>query len=1457
MHGGTRPRARRQSPLLTTLALVILAITLLGNDPSPVRGTALASPAKLDPLIQSGPVPPASTAWNPAVAYTLGVFSGGIFPGDSQPANGEGPGGVAYDSGNGEVYIQAVRNNAVVVLNASSLRVVKSIYVPLTASCCLETGIIADPALHEVFVAELGGDSVAVINDQTNSVVRTIKVGYDPMGLILDNQTSTLFVPDAGSNRVSVINASNQTAFASISSCVKPVGGTFDPIQSIVFVTCWGSGKVQVINATSLTRLGYLAVGTSPDAAAYDSLSGLVYVANAGSGNFTIIQPSNSSIVGSSNAGNGPVSVVFDSVDDLLLTSDQGSATYQAFNATSLARVYADALTGTLFSLDFDSTLHRVFLGCVTGGNVTVYNPVNGTIIGIVWTQAMPWGATYVSGASRLFVSERSIPQVAAIDPFNGTETNITVGSVPMGIAYDPGTGRVFVANSGSDNVSVISPSKLSTLTTYPVGSLPQGLIDDPANGNVYVANSNSNNISVLNASTGHLVASIAVGSYPFALAYDPINSRVYVANDYSDNVSVISTATNSVLTSISLGSANGPLDLTYDSGARDIAVVQASPSRVWFLNTSTNSISFTNTAVDLPYGIGYDPVVGDLLVSEPGFNNASIINASSGPAIANLPLGETPREVTYAPTLNAMLVVNQDTASVSVITASISAYNVTFVPHGLSPSEQWQVTIGGQPLTSNATSISYRLPNGTYAYSIQAPPGLSVVPARGNVTIAGSAVNVSVNFSTEYEVSFVPSNLTTGWKWAVQLNGTEGTAISPGDVRFNLTNGSYSFQVNVSSRYHPNPGSGGFTVSGAPLNLTISFAESTFQLRFVAFGKISVGTNWSVDVNGTNHSTAADDLDFNLPNGTYTFAIGAPPGLTAHPARGSVPVIGVPQQVNVTFLPVPVYKVRFSEVGLPAGTNWTVTLNGSSQQSTVAGPTDSFNWTGLPNGTYSYTMGGIPGWHEASLAYEGNVTVNGSNVTISVGFVEVGYAVTFSESGLPVGLNWGVTVGGLLQQSESDGGVVSLLWSGIANGTYSYSIASLSGWRQATLLYSGSVTVGGVSVTEPQLAYSRVNYSVRFNETGLPMGTAWGVELSDAWTNVSTMSLAVALPNGSYEFGVGSVAGWTPSVRSGPIIVNGTNVSQTVVWTVTRYTVTFGESGLPVGTGWAVAIQGSPENSDSDSIQFELPNGTFGFQVSPIPGYRSTSYGGPIQVAGQGKSISVQWSQTTYRLTATAVGLPTSIGWGITIQGQTLQSVSGNVTVELPNGTYSVLIEAIPGWQAGSYETSITVAGAPIDLNLTWTQVLYEVGFEEHGLPLGENWTVNVGAEVLRAGAAATVAVRLPNGTYPYTITVEGPVLVSVVNGSGEIVVDGNTTWINVTVNGMSTGPLPKLANQTSGAGSPWEYAVVGLIVIVGLAGGLGLWWRRRTRDRPPSSAIAAASPRDSSPSNIETSSR
>src|SRR5207244_4491309 len=151
---------------------------------------------------------------------------------------------------------------------------------------------------------------------------------------------------------------------------------------------------------------------------------------------------------------------------------------------------------------------------------------------------------------------------------------------------------------------------------------------------------------------------------------------------------------------------------------------------------------------------------------------------------------------------------------------------------------------------------------------------------------------------------------------------------------------------------------------------------------------------------------------------------------------------------------PPPTYLVSLTETGLPTGTSWSVTLGGTARTSTTS--TIIFSEA---DGTYSYAVGPVTGY--AASPASGTITVNGAAVSQSIAFTQVTYSVTFTETGLPSGTSWSVTLAGTTKSSTGS----SITFSD-ANGAYPYSVDAVTGSTASPP--SGSITVSRYDCTQP-----------------------------------------------------------------------------------------------------------------------------------------------------------------------------------------------------------------------------------------------------------------------------------------------------------------------------------------------------------------------------------------------------
>ena len=304
------------------------------------------------------------------------------------------------------------------------------------------------------------------------------------------------------------------------------------------------------------------------------------------------------------------------------------------------------------------------------------------------------------------------------------------------------------------------------------------------------------------------------------------------------------------------------------------------------------------------------------------------------------------------------------------------------------------------------------------------------------------------------YNITFTESGLPEDTDWYVNLYNGRSYQSTANFISFSEPNGSYPYTISSGNRvYAPAQYAGSFSVDGSPVSVSVTFSSVTYSITFTESG-LHQGSMWYVTLNGATENSTSNNIIFMEPNGTYSFHILPPSGVTASPMSGTIAVTGrnVTETIHFASALPKAYSVTFSETGLPSDYSWSVTLNGTTRSST-----GNISFT-VPNGTYSYSIGSVPGYSILSvLGYNessGYLTVDGYNLSHPVTFVRVISKGFLTGSIYP--LNASISINGTLYQAVNGQFNISL-----NPGTYEVKV-SAPGYAT----YATNITVSSSSVS-------------------------------------------------------------------------------------------------------------------------------------------------------------------------------------------------------------------------------------------------------------------------------------------------------------------------------------------------------------------------------------------------------
>ncbi len=382
----------------------------------------------------------------------------------------------------------------------------------------------------------------------------------------------------------------------------------------------------------------------------------------------------------------------------------------------------------------------------------------------------------------------------------------------------------------------------------------------------------------------------------------------------------------------------------------------------------------------------------------------------------------------------------------------SPTQYNVTFTETGLPSGSLWYVNLSnGSSFNSAFSTITFSGPNGTYGYTVSTVNGYGPSPPTGSFTVNGNTVSKAITYSTaKYTVTFTESGLPSG-TWYVNVSGQSGHASAGSSVTLSLTNGSHPYTVATDNKtYHSNGGT--IVVNGSSINKTVTFSTVTYTVTFAESG-LANGTSWSATFSNFTKSSTGSTISFTESNGTYSYTVAPVSGYSRSLSSGSLTVSGFNQGVSITFTAV-TYTVTFTESGLQSGSTWYVNVSGQSGHAS-AGSSVTLS---LTNGSHPYTVATDNKTYHSS---GGTVVVNGSSINKTVTFSMVTYNITFTESGLPQGKSWSITLGN--STHSSTGSTISFTE---PNGTYKFTVGLVSGYSPSPSY--GWIFVNNNSVSAP-----------------------------------------------------------------------------------------------------------------------------------------------------------------------------------------------------------------------------------------------------------------------------------------------------------------------------------------------------------------------------------------------------
>ena len=263
---------------------------------------------------------------------------------------------------------------------------------------------------QRLFVAELGNDTVGVVDLKTMTTLRVLTGFREPQGIGYVRATSEVFVANAGDGSVHILGGADLSSKGRIELGDDADNIRLDASGSRVFIG-YGKGALAVIDATSYTRVADLPLKAHPESFQLDPATGRVFVNVPDAGHVAVMDIAAGRQVASWQVpglrANFPMAV-----------DTEGGQVFVAYRRPARLVVFATRDGSVVSNLDlcddsddvfFDSRRLRLYVSCGAGVvDVFARNAQEWTRVGRVATIAGARTSLFVPELDRLYVAVRA-----------------------------------------------------------------------------------------------------------------------------------------------------------------------------------------------------------------------------------------------------------------------------------------------------------------------------------------------------------------------------------------------------------------------------------------------------------------------------------------------------------------------------------------------------------------------------------------------------------------------------------------------------------------------------------------------------------------------------------------------------------------------------------------------------------------------------------------------------------------------------------------------------------------------------------------------------------------------------------------------------------------------------------------------------------------------------------------
>lgn len=277
--------------------------------------------------------------------------------------------------------------------------------------------------------------------------------------------------------------------------------------------------------------------------------------------------------------------------------------------------------------------------------------------------------------------------------------------------------------------------------------------------------------------------------------------------------------------------------------------------------------------------------------------------------------------------------------------------------------------------------------------------------------------------------------------------------------------------------------------------------------------------------------------------------------------------------------------------------------------------------------------------------------------------------------------------------------------------------------------------------------------YNVSFNALGNIPPSGWTVQFDmKSKTHFMGQYGSHGLSNGTHQFRIITVPGYSASPSTGTIDMKGTGQTINITFTKVVYPVTFTRTGIDTGSSWSLSVGNFHKSTNEPSVTLYLENGSYQYSAIVKTKGQFAQSEGSFLVMGHSVDQVISFNNKLHEVNFVMNNGNFNGQWAISINGITYNSSSTSIASSLENGEYEYTVIAPTGYVVSPSSGSIFVLDGNVTIPLSVSLKTYTVTFVGKGMTSGTQWQIEFGDQTAYS-TISEITFDVPAGNYTYNI--------------------------------------------------------------------------------------------------------